>query len=160
MLDVGGGDSRLVDYLVDRGVTCVTVLDISRAALDRARLRLGAASERVQWIESDVTADWPVPSVDIWHDRAVFHFLTRAADRDLYRTRLRQGLKPHGSLIIATFGPEGPERCSGLPVARYSPEELQAELEAPFRLQETVREIHTTPFGSMQEFWYSRLTME
>lgn len=111
------------------------------------------------WIAADVTDHWPVPAVDIWHDRAVFHFLTDSVDRDRYREQLRRGLRRGGSLVIATFGPEGPEKCSGLPVRRYSPSALEAELGAPFRLQESVQEIHTTPFGTTQEFWYSRLTL-
>ena len=159
MLDVGGGDSRLVDVLLDRSLTCVSVLDISQQALDRAKKRLGDRHASVTWIASDVTDDWPTPIVDIWHDRAVFHFLTEAADRDRYRGHLRRSLRPGGSLVIATFGPEGPKKCSGLPVRRYSPSALEAELGPPFRLQESVQEIHTTPFGTTQEFWYSRLTL-
>lgn len=158
MLDVGGGDSRLVDYLLSRNVSCISVLDISAAALARARTRLGSAHEQVSWIEADVMDEWPVPPVNIWHDRAVFHFLTDADDRARYRERLGEGLLPGGSLIIATFGPDGPERCSGLPTLRYSPETLAAEFGASFRLEESIRESHATPFGTTQEFWYSRFT--
>ena len=156
MLDVGGGDSRLVDFLLQREVGCVCVLDIAGAALDRVQSRLAHASNRVQWIEADVTGDWPVPPVDIWHDRAVFHFFTDPADRERYIARLRQAVKPSGAVIIATFAPDGPEKCSGLPVVRYSPEALEATLGAGFQLQEAVRESHATPFGTTQEFWYSR----
>jgi len=112
----------------------------------------------VSWIEADVMDDWPVPSVNIWHDRAVFHFLTDANHRARYRERLREGLLPGGTLIVATFGPNGPDRCSGLPTIRYSPEALAAEFGAPFRLEESIRESHATPFGTTQEFWYSRFT--
>jgi len=112
----------------------------------------------VSWIEADVMDDWPVPSVNIWHDRAVFHFLTDANDRARYRERLGEGLQPGGTLIVATFGPNGPDRCSGLPTIRYSPEALAAEFGAPFRLEESIRESHATPFGTPQEFCYSRFT--
>jgi len=147
-----------VDYLLNQQVSCVSVVDISGAALARAQARLGPARARVNWIEADVTGDWPVPSVDIWHDRAVFHFLTAAEDRLRYRAHLRAGLRPGGSVIMATFGPEGPDMCSGLPTVRYSPQALAAELGASYALHETVREEHATPSGTTQEFWYSRLT--
>ena len=148
-----------MDYLLDRGVRCVFVLDVSPAALTRAQERLGPRHHDVTWIEADVTGDWPVPSVDIWHDRAVFHFLTEAVDRARYRDRVLRALRPQGSLIIATFGPEGPEACSGLPVVRYSPEALAAELAAPFRLRETISEMHRTPSGTTQPFYYNRFTL-
>ena len=160
MIDVGGGDSRLVDCLLQRQVTCISVLDISGAALARAQRRVGPAGTCVRWIEADITGGWATPVVDMWHDRAVFHFLTTAHDRDRYRERIREAVRPGGSVIMATFGPSAPEMCSGLPVVRYSPEALATELRAPFRLEESVRELHTTPFGSTQEFWYSRLTRE
>ena len=153
---MGGGDSRLVDGLVARGLACLTVVDISGAALRRARSRLPAAA--VNWIEADVTAaHWRTVPADLWHDRAVFHFLTDAADRARYIERLEETLKRDGQVIIATFAPEGPPKCSGLPVVRYSPDALEAELSASFSLQEAVREVHTTPSGSTQQFWYSRL---
>ena len=148
-----------MDFLVARNVGCICVLDISRAALDRAAARLGDAARRVQWIEGDVTGDWAVPSVDIWHDRAVFHFLTDGLSRLRYRERLAQAVRPGGSAIIATFALEGPERCSGLPVVRYSPESLEAELGGGLRLMEAVREAHKTPSGTTQEFWYSRFSV-
>ena len=147
-----------MDYLLSRNVSCISVLDISGGALARARTRLGPAHEQVSWIEADVMDDWPVPSVNIWHDRAVFHFLTDANHRARYRERLREGLLPGGTLIVATFGPNGPDRCSGLPTMRYSPEALVAEFGAPFRLEESIRESHATPFGTTQEFCYSRFT--
>ena len=134
MIDIGGGDSRLVDVLVARGCQCVTVLDISSAALTRAKARLGPAQDRVTWLEADVTGSWPVPHVDIWHDRASFHFLTDDADRAAYVACLRAGLREGGTLVIATFAPDGPEKCSGLPVMRYSPEAIGAVLGPGFRL--------------------------
>lgn len=145
-----------MDHLVARGLRCITVLDISATALARARSRLGAGQQAVTWIEADVTGDWPVPAVDIWHDRALFHFLTEAADRDAYRARAREAVRPSGALILATFGPDGPGKCSGLPVVRYSPEALAAELGAPFELVESVPELHHTPSGTTQAFVYSR----
>ena len=148
-----------MDYLLNQQVSCVSVLDISAAAIARAQVRLGPAHSKVTWIEADVVDDWPVPAVDIWHDRAVFHFLTDPDDREKYRAHLRAAVRPGGSVIMATFGPEGPQMCSGLPAMRYSPEALETELGAPFRLRETVREMHPTPFGTSQEFWYSRFAV-
>ena len=146
-----------MDRLVDRGLACLTVVDISGAALQRARTRLPDAP--VTWIEADVTGDWNVPRVDFWHDRAVFHFLTDASDRARYVERLTHALNPGGQAIIATFALEGPPKCSGLPVMRYSPETLAAELGAAFRLEDTARETHATPLGGTQEFWYSRFSI-
>ncbi len=155
---MGGGDCRLVDVLVARGLTCVTVLDVAGTALARARQRLGPAGECVRWVEADVTdPDLVLPPVDIWHDRAVFHFLTRAEDRRRYVALLRATLKPGGSAIVATFAPEGPDKCSGLPVARYSPASLNAELGQAFRLVTGFHEEHHTPGGSVQMFQWSRL---
>jgi SAM-dependent methyltransferase len=111
-----------VDFVLSKGVGCVCVLDISGAALAKAQARLGENARRVTWIEADVTGDWHVPSVDIWHDRAVFHFLTNADDRVRYVAHLRTALRPGGSAIIATFAPDGPEKCSGLPCVRYCPD--------------------------------------
>jgi SAM-dependent methyltransferase len=156
VLDVGGGDSKLVDALVKRGLTCVTVLDISTAALERARIRLGTAADIPTWIAADVTGDWSVDPVDIWHDRAVFHFLTNADDRARYRTHLRAALKTGGTAIMATFALDGPEKCSGLPVARYSPDTLAAELGPDYQLIDALHHVHHTPSGATQSFQYSR----
>ena len=145
-----------MDHLLARGLTCVTVLDVSGAALARAKARLGAGALRVAWIEADVTAEWPAPQVDIWHDRAVFHFLVEPADRARYVGRLTQAVKLHGAAIMATFALDGPERCSGLPVQRYSAETLGAEIGREFELTETVNELHLTPSGTEQLFCYSR----
>jgi len=159
VMDVGGGDSRLVDYLVEHGLDCVAVLDVAGSALERAKARIGTAAD-VTWIEADVTADWSLKPMDIWHDRAVFHFLTGAVARTRYRAHLLQTLKAHGTAIIATFAPDGPARCSGLPVARYSPEALAAELGEGLRLVESVRHLHPTPWGAIQPFQYSRFVKE
>jgi 2-polyprenyl-3-methyl-5-hydroxy-6-metoxy-1,4-benzoquinol methylase len=158
VLDVGGGDSRLVDALAARGLDCLAVLDVSEAALHRAKTRLGERANVATWIASDVTAAWSVKPMDIWHDRAVFHFLTDAADRAKYLNHLDETLKPTGSAIIATFALDGPDRCSGLPVARYSPETLAAELGTGFRLVASESHQHRTPSGATQAFQYSRFT--
>jgi hypothetical protein len=157
VIDVGGGDSRLVDALAARGLDCLAVLDVSAAALQRVRTRLGDAASRFAWIEANVADDWSLEPMDIWHDRAVFHFLTSPDDRAHYRTHLRQTLKVNGAAIIATFALDGPMSCSGLPVARYSPETLCAELGDEFRLVESQPYVHHTPWGSRQSFQYSRL---
>lgn len=146
-----------MDFILSQGVRCVCVLDIA-AALHNARERLGETARHVNWIEADVTGDWHVPLVDVWHDRAVFHFLTTPADRIRYVAHLRTALRTGGSVIIATFAPDGPERCSGLECVRYSPDSLQRELGAGFRLDEWVGESHQTPFGTVQQFGYQRFT--
>ena len=156
VLDVGGGDSRLIDHLAARGFGCLAVLDVSAAALRRAQARLGAASSIPVWIEADVTADWTLKPMDVWHDRAVFHFLTEAEDRSRYLGHLRDVLRMHGTAIIATFALDGPDRCSGLPVARYSPVSLAAALGHGFSLIDARPYKHTTPWGSIQAFQYSR----
>lgn len=158
VLDVGGGDSHLVDALLDRGFCCLAVLDISGAALLRAQRRLGTRATVPTWIEANVCGDWSWRPADVWHDRAVFHFLTTPADRDAYRHQLRGTLKLGGTALISTFAPDGPEKCSGLPVARYSPESLAAELGDFLQLTEAVRHEHSTPWGTTQSFQYSRFT--
>jgi trans-aconitate methyltransferase len=157
VLDVGGGESRLIDQLLTRGLSCLAVLDVSATALQRCRSRLGASASVPIWIEADVTGNWSLKQMDIWHDRAVFHFLTAPVDRDRYRERLLGTLKPGGTAIIATFAPDGPEKCSGLPVRRYSARTLAAELGERFALVESASHAHTTPWGSTQSFQYSRL---
>lgn len=157
VLDVGGGDSQLVDALAARGLDCLAVLDVSGAALERAKARLGPAAQTPIWIEADVTGEWSLQPIDIWHDRAVFHFLTTADDRDRYKRHLLETLKDGGSAIIATFAPDGPAMCSGLPVQRYSPEQLAEELGPTFELRDARPHVHTTPWGSTQSFQYSWL---
>jgi SAM-dependent methyltransferase len=158
VIDIGGGDSRLVDHLIARGVQCVAVLDISGVALRRAAARLPGAP--VAWIEADVTGEWTAQPVDLWHDRAAFHFLTEAAERARYVDRLTRTLKPGGQAIVATFALDGPPKCSGLPVMRYSAETLSRELGPTFRLVETLTDEHHTPTGGMQRFCYNRFIRE
>ena len=154
IIDVGGGASRLVDYLLADGFTDITVLDVSAAALRQARERLGPAAERITWVEADITTLVPCRHYQVWHDRAVFHFLTHAEDRPRYVSILRAALASHGDVVIATFGLDGPERCSGLPVQRYSATTLAAELGTGFALMGEEREPHITPAGTVQQFQY------
>ena len=156
IVDVGGGASRLVDRLLDRGFTEVTVLDIAGGALARAQARLGDRAGAVRWIEADVTSFEPSERWDVWHDRAVFHFLVAAEGREAYRRTLNNSLLPGGHAIIATFGPQGPTRCSGLDVVRYSAAALLAELGPGegWELMAEREELHRTPGGVIQEFMY------
>ncbi len=156
IMDVGGGDSLLVDELVVRGYNDITVLDLSRAAIERARHRVGeAAAGRVTWLEGDILeADLPREEFDIWHDRAVFHFLTTEIERESYIQRVRSSVRPGGHVIVATFAEDGPTRCSGLPVERYSATELHDTFGSDFQLVGSEREIHHTPTGAEQSFTY------
>jgi ubiquinone/menaquinone biosynthesis C-methylase UbiE len=153
IIDVGGGASVLVDRLLDDGYRNLTVLDVSEAALAAARARLGARATQVAWIAADV-ATWqpPADAFALWHDRAVFHFLTAAADRAGYLGALARGLRPGGHLVLATFALSGPEKCSGLPVQRYSGETLQAALGPRYRLLREAAQPHVTPAGNRQDF--------
>jgi ubiquinone/menaquinone biosynthesis C-methylase UbiE len=155
IIDIGGGASRLVDNLIEQGFEDITVLDLSSAALAAARSRLGASAERASWIVADATTWEPARAYDIWHDRAAFHFLTDANDRAAYIARLERGLKIGGHAIIATFAPDGPEKCSGLPVARYDSTSLGKILGAGFKLVHTQRHEHATPWDSRQMFQFS-----
>jgi 2-polyprenyl-3-methyl-5-hydroxy-6-metoxy-1,4-benzoquinol methylase len=151
-IDVGGGASNLVDALLSGGWQDVTVLDIAAPALDAAKQRLGAKASNVHWEVADIT-DWlPARRYDIWHDRAVFHFLTEPEQREAYLRALSAGVAVGGLVIIATFALDGPERCSGLAVERYDPEKLARELGASFRLLECWRDDHVTPWGAKQAF--------
>jgi len=153
IIDVGGGASTLVDDLLARGYKNLTVLDISQAALDVARKRLGSAGAGVQWLAGDVTeVALPAQAYDVWHDRAVFHFLTAAEQRAAYVRQVLYAMKRGGHVIVSTFGPEGPVKCSGLDVMRYDAEALHAEFGARFRLVESSKELHQTPFGTTQQF--------
>ncbi len=161
LIDIGGGESTLVDDLLARGYRELTVLDISAAAIAVARQRLGAAADGVTWLASDVMqADLPAQRFELWHDRALFHFLTRAEQRAAYVERLLHALKPGGHAIIATFGPQGPAKCSGLDTVRYDAAALQRELGPRFALIEHGTELHHTPFDTTQQFVYGcfRLT--
>ncbi|GMV39734.1 MAG: hypothetical protein AMXMBFR64_14500 [Myxococcales bacterium] len=154
IIDVGGGASTLVDDLVARGYSDVTVLDLSEAALAHARARLGETTA-VTWLAVDITrATLPVERYDVWHDRAVFHFLTNAADRDAYVANVLRSVRPGGHVIVATFAEDGPERCSGLPVVRYRPDQLHGEFGDAFDLRSHEREEHQTPGGAIQSFVY------
>jgi SAM-dependent methyltransferase len=155
IIDIGGGASRLVDNLVERGFEDVTVLDLSEAALEAAKARLRDDAGHVHWILADVTVWEPLKAYDIWHDRAAFHFLTEDHDRAAYVARLERALKVGGYAIIATFALDGPERCSGLPVVRYDPESLGQTLGRSFRLVDTRRHAHATPWGTEQSFQFS-----
>ena len=155
IIDVGGGTSRLVDDLVAEGYTDLTVFYLSSTALAVARQRLGKHADIVHWIEGDITrTKFPMNRFDIWHDRAVFHFLTDPADRHAYVERVLSSVRPGGHVIVATFAEDGPEKCSGLPVMRYQPETLHAVFGDTFQLVEHKKEAHHTPFGTVQQFVY------
>jgi len=156
IIDVGGGESTLVDDLLKRGFQNVSVLDISATALDVTKERLGKdMADRVTWIAGDVTrVNLPRRSFDVWHDRAVFHFLTAAEDRDAYVRTVLHSMRPGGFVIVSTFGPEGPMRCSGLDVVRYDAAALHGQFGASFRLVESSKEVHQTPWGAAQQFLY------
>lgn len=144
-----------MDRLVARGLACVSVLDVSGAALARAKARLGRSASRVRWIEADVTSRWLIDPVDVWHDRAVFHFLTDEEDRSRYLEHARRHIRPGGHLMLATFGSNGPTTCSGLPVVRYDAAGLAAELGPSFALVSSTDESHATPAGPLQPFTYA-----
>ena len=155
IIDVGGGASTLVDDLLSSGYCAVSVLDLAAAALSVAKARLGDRASEVQWTEGDITKVLlPVHAFDVWHDRAVFHFLTSKEDRAAYVDTVLRSVKPGGHVIVATFAEDGPIQCSGLPVVRYGPNELHAEFGSPFSLVQHEREEHHTPFGTVQKFVY------
>ncbi len=155
IIDVGGGASRLVDHLLDRGLNGLTVLDLSAAALQAAKTRLGSQADKVQWIAADITIWQPQMTYDIWHDRAAFHFLTEEQDRAAYISRLERAVKIGGHAIIATFALDGPEKCSGLPVMRYDPQSLAQTLGTAFEAVDARRHVHATPWKSDQSFQFS-----
>lgn len=161
ILDVGGGASTLADGLLRAGYRDITVLDVAPAALARAKERLGHRAARVRWVVADAL-DAPVPpaSCAVWHDRAVFHFLTDPRDRARYVAQAHRIVCPGGHIIVACFGPEGPQRCSGLEVVRYTPNGLHAEFGQDFRLLDSAREDHQTPGGSLQAFVYCLCRVE
>jgi len=157
VVDVGGGASPLVDGLLARGFGDIAVLDITETALARARARLGAKAQKIAWIRADVTEWKPARTWDIWHDRAVFHFLTGKAQQDDYIGALSAATRPGATVIISTFAPDGPARCSGLPVQRYDAETLAARLGPLFALRSSSRESHVTPWQAEQRFSYAVL---
>lgn len=156
IIDVGGGASVLVDRLLDRGYTGLAMLDIAGGAMQASRGRLGARASSVEWHEADVTSFEPPRRYGLWHDRAVFHFLTEAADRRAYVATLHKALKPGGSVVIAAFALDGPPKCSGLDVMRHDQASIGAELGVGFRLEEARRETHRTPWQAEQRFIYCR----
>ena len=161
IIDVGGGASTLVDDLVARGYRNVTVLDVSRTVIEVTRKRLGTASGNVHWLTADITqAVLPDHAFDVWHDRAVFHFLTTREDRLVYVRRVASAVKPGGHVIIGTFGPEGPNKCSGLDVSRYDAPSLHGEFGSRFRLISSSEELHQTPGGTTQQFLYCYCMVE
>jgi SAM-dependent methyltransferase len=155
VIDIGGGASRLVDDLIDKGFDDITVLDLSEVALQVAKSRLGDRAAKVDWIAADVTTWEPLRTYGIWHDRATFHFLTDEHDRTAYVQRLKQAVKVGGHAIIATFALDGPERCSGLLVVRYDPESLARILGPAFELTDRRQHRHATPWGTEQSFQFS-----
>ena len=155
VIDVGGGASLLADKLVRRGFSDVTVLDIASSALDATRQRIGARAS-VSFVQADLLTWRPSRRYDLWHDRAVFHFLVTDADRETYARTLREAVAPGGAVILATFAPDGPATCSGLPVLRYSIDDLGEILGGTFDQLESLREEHITPRGSTQPFTGSR----
>jgi len=155
IIDVGGGASTLVDDLLERGYANITVLDIAEAGLIKAKVRLGEQASRVNWIVTDVRRWHPPRLYEVWHDRAVFHFLTTAEDQDAYISALRAGTGPGASVIMATFALDDPKKYSNLPVRRYSSQSLASRLGAPFILIDEAAETHKTPSGDEQRFCYT-----
>ena len=155
ILDAGGGASTLVDNLQEQGFRDITVLDISATALERAKARMGDSARTVHWVTADVTAFSPTRRYALWHDRAVFHFLVEQRDRERYLDVLLATLRPRGHLLLSTFGPDGPLRCSGLEICRYSIEQLQEIFAEHFELQHYELYDHVTPGGASQQFLYS-----
>jgi len=155
IIDVGGGSATLVDDLLTNGYQQISILDISARALEVARQRLGARANDVTWLEADILQiRLPHHKYDLWHDRAVFHFLTQPEDRRHYVDLVSDAVKPGGHVIVATFASDGPERCSGLQVLRYEPDSLHQEFGDSFVLLDSTTEVHHTPFGTEQRFIY------
>lgn len=154
IIDIGGGDSKLVDFLLDEGFENVSVLDISEEALTRAQKRLGGKAANVTWIVSDITAFEPTQAYDFWHDRAAFHFLTTENQITKYLSTARQAIKENGIVTIGTFSESGPKKCSGLDIKQYSEETLTNELNNGFEKLKCITENHTTPFNTTQNFLF------
>ena len=158
IIDIGGGASTLVDDLLQLGYSHLTVLDVSSAAIEAAKARLGAASQNVTWHVADICEPGALSApCDLWHNRAVFHFLTAPDQRAAYVARASASVKPNGHLIVATFGPDGPTRCSGLDAVRYDAPALAANFAPDFRLIDNRFEWHTTPSGGRQQFLYTMM---
>lgn len=157
VIDIGGGQSALASGLLARGIEDVTVLDIAETAIDRGRQRLGDRAQNIRWVVADVLAADDLGRFDLWHDRAVFHFLTDPRDRARYIASAAGAVVPGGHVIIGTFAPTGPERCSGLEVCRYDAAALASEFAGPFRMADSAAETHRTPWGAAQDFTYVTL---
>ena len=161
IIDVGGGESTLVDDLLSRGYQNITVLDVSPTAIEVTKRRLGRAADRVHWITGDITKlDLPADAYDLWHDRAVFHFLRTIEERTAYVRQVAKSVRSGKNLLVSTFGPKGPVKCSGLEVVRYDETSLHAEFGVQFQLLESSKELHETPFGSTQQFLYCLCRVE
>lgn len=161
IIDVGGGESTLVDDLLEQGFQNITVLDVSQAAIDVNKSRLRERAREVHWIVADITQVELEPGAyDVWHDRAVFHFLTAPEQRTAYVRRIARSVRSGGHVIVSTFGPEGPTKCSGLDVVRYDSDSLHDQFGARFRLVESSKEVHQTPFGTTQQFLYCYCQVE
>jgi SAM-dependent methyltransferase len=160
IIDVGGGESTLVDDLLACGYHNLTILDVSQTALDVTKARVGAAGKSIQWVCADVTrANLPADSFDLWHDRAVFHFLIAPEERSAYIRSVTQAVKSGGHVIVGTFGPEGPTKCSGLDVVRYDATSLHGEFGERFKLLDSSLDLELTPFGTTQQFLYCRFRL-
>lgn len=159
VIDVGAGVSTLVDVLLNSDYSNITVLEISNSAIAQSRMRLGSAAARVKWMQADILEWAPMARYYIWHDRGAFHFMNDDTRVRTYLTAMRTALVPNGFFILATFGPDGPDRCSGLDVRRYSIEHLTHLLEGDFELRSFELEDHTTPTGNEQQFLYSSWQM-
>jgi SAM-dependent methyltransferase len=155
IIDVGAGESTLVDDLVSRGYQDLTVLDVSQTAIEATKYRLGQAADNIHWLQGDITqVSLPPQAFAVWHDRAVFHFLTEPAQREAYVLSVLYAVKPGGHVIVSAFGPDGPTKCSGLDVIRYDAEALHQEFGRRFRIEESAKEVHHTPWGATQHFVY------
>ena len=152
LIDIGGGDSLLVDHLLDRGHTDLTVLDISGRALDRARKRLGNLAARVHWIQQDITQFTPPRSYACWHDRAAFHFLVNDVDVSSYKEVMTQSLRPEGKAILGVFSDQGPTKCSGIPIRQYTEQSLERVFSDDFEMIDSLRVDHKTPGGAIQNY--------
>jgi ubiquinone/menaquinone biosynthesis C-methylase UbiE len=158
IIDIGGGDSFLVDHLLELGYQNITVLDISEKALNRAKKRLGKKAEQVKWIVADITHFIPSENYDIWHDRAAFHFLTTAQEIKDYVTTAKNALSKNGQLIIGTFAEDGPLKCSGIEITRYSENTLKDCFKNDFNLENCTSYNHPTPFNTSQNFIFCSFT--
>lgn len=154
IIDIGGGDSRLADFLLDADYKDVTVLDISGAALERARQRLGSRADKIKWVERDITEFEPTTRFDLWHDRAAFHFLTGIEQINKYLSIARKSINEGGYAVIGTFSANGPEKCSGLPIRQYDEQTLAAAFSTGFKKISCIREDHITPFQTKQNFLF------